>query len=195
VNREACDSLGYTRDELVGMSPGVRRGETGFYTIVSHLDSGDVVTFDSRHRRKDGSTFAVEVRLRSFTQEGKRFAVALVRDITQRKAAERALIESHSLLKAVVEGTSGAVFVKDLNGRYRDDQLGWSALFGLTVDEVSAGAITTSFRRTWPTRSYSTTARCSRRATRIRSKRRGRCVASPGPTSRPVVCIAMARIR
>ena len=58
------------------------------------------------------------MRLRPFRQEGRRFAVALVRDITQRKAAERALIESHSLLNAVVEGTSGAVFVKDLDGRY-----------------------------------------------------------------------------
>jgi len=137
VNREACDSLGYTRDELVGMSPpAFVEGETGFYKIVSHLDSGDVVTFDSRHRRKDGSTFAVEVRLRSFTQEGKRFAVALVRDITQRKAAERAVIENHSLLKAVVEGTSGAVFVKDLNGRYVMINSAGARLVGLTVDEV-----------------------------------------------------------
>jgi PAS domain-containing protein len=68
-----------------------------------------VVAFDSRHRRKDGSTFPVEVRLRPFTLDGRRFAVALVRDITQRKASERALIESHSLLNAVVEGDGCSV--------------------------------------------------------------------------------------
>jgi len=137
VNRQACDSLGYTRDELVGMSPAAIDVDTDFrQQIAPPLDSGDVVAFDSRHRRKDGSTFPVEVRLRSFTQEGKRFAVALVRDITQRKAAERAVIESHSLLNAVVEGTSGAVFVKDLNGRYVMINSACARLFGLTVEEV-----------------------------------------------------------
>ena len=137
VNRQACDSLGYTRDELVGMSPSAFvEGETGFYKIASQLDSGDVVAFDSRYRRKDGYSFPVEVRLRSFTQEGKQFAVALVRDITQRKAAERAVIENHSLLKAVVEGTSGAVFVKDIEGRYVMINSACARLFGLTVEEV-----------------------------------------------------------
>jgi len=137
VNRQACDSLGYTRDELVGMSPAAIDVDTDFRKLIaSQLESGDVVAFDSRHRRKDGSTFPVEVRLRPFTQEGRRFAVALVRDITQRKAAERAVIESHSLLDAVVEGTSGAVFVKDLDGRYVMINSAGAHLFGLTVEEV-----------------------------------------------------------
>jgi PAS domain S-box-containing protein len=137
VNQQACDSLGYTRDELVGMSPVAIDGETDVpRRIVARLASGDVVAFDSLHRRKDGSTFPVEVRLRSFTQEGKRFAVGLVRDISQRKAAERAVVESHSLLNAVVEGTSGSVFVKDLDGRYVMINSACARLFGLTVEEV-----------------------------------------------------------
>jgi len=112
VNSQACESLGYSRAELVGLRPEAIDLETDFRReIASRLDTGEVIAFDSRHRRKDGSTFPVEVRLRPFTQDGKRFAVALVRDITQRKAAERALIESLSLLNAVIEGTSGAVFV------------------------------------------------------------------------------------
>ena len=158
---------------------------------------GDVIAFDSRHRRKDGSTFPVEVRLRPFTQEGKRFAVALVRDITQRKAAERALIESHSLLNAVVEGTSGAVFVKDLDGRYlMINSAGAQPVRPDRRGGASAGAITTSFPRTWPTRWWSTTGRCWRRASRRRSKRRRRRrAASPGRISRPGASIATRRIR
>src|SRR6185503_19978481 len=76
VNRQAYDSLAYTRDELVGMSPvALVDGETDFQRrIAAQLVTGNVVAFDSRHRRKGGSTFPVEVRLRSFTQEGKRFA-------------------------------------------------------------------------------------------------------------------------
>lgn len=39
-------------------------------------------------------------------------------DITERKRAEEALRESQQRLQAVVEGTSDAVFIKDLKGRY-----------------------------------------------------------------------------
>ena len=155
VNLQACESLGYTRDELVGHEPvgNRRRAPTSPARSRSRLDGGEVVAFDSRHRRKDGATFPVEVRLRPFTQEGQRFAVALVRDITERKDAERALIESHSLLNAVVEGTSGAVFVKDLDGRYLMINSAGRACFGKTVEEVIGQDDPTCFRRTWPRRS------------------------------------------
>jgi len=138
VNQQACDSLGYTRDELVGMSPTQIDLDTDFQnTIGSRLESEQVLAFDSRHRRKDGSTFPVEVRLRRFRMEGRRFAVALVRDITQRKEAERALVESYSLLNAVVEGTPAAVFVKDMAGRYLMINSIGARSFGLTIDEIT----------------------------------------------------------
>ena len=138
VNQQACDSLGYTRDELVGMRPMAIDIDTDFEnTIGSRLESEQVLAFDSRHRRKDGSTFPVEVRLRRFRMEGRRFAVALVRDITQRKEAERALVESYSLLNAVVEGTPAAVFVKDMAGRYlMINSIGARSL-GLTIDQIT----------------------------------------------------------
>jgi len=59
-----------------------------------------------------------------------------VHDITDRKRAERALTESHSLLNAVVEGTSDAVFVKDLEGRYLMINSAGARFLGKTVEEV-----------------------------------------------------------
>ena len=137
VNQQACESLGYTRAELVGMGPTEIDLDTDFRSAIApRLSSGDVIAFDSRHRRKDGSSFPVEVRLRPFTTDGRPFAVALVRDITQRKEAERALVENHSLLNAVVEGTSGPVFVKDLAGRYLMINSVGARSFGLTVEQI-----------------------------------------------------------
>jgi PAS domain S-box-containing protein len=95
VNRHACESLGYSRDELIGM------GVTDFdpdANAVFHpgmwerLGAGEILTFESRHRRKDGTEFPVEVRLREFEQGGRR--VSLTRDITERKQAEADARES-----------------------------------------------------------------------------------------------------
>ena len=44
--------------------------------LAARLDAAEVIAFDSRHRRKDGNAFPVEVRIRSFWQGGSRFAVS-----------------------------------------------------------------------------------------------------------------------
>ncbi len=57
-------------------------------------------------------------------------------DITERKRAEQALVESHGLLNAVVEGTADAVFVKDLRGRYLMINSAGARFIGRPVAEV-----------------------------------------------------------
>jgi len=121
VNRQACESLGCAREELIGKRPldfDPAVGPAALDQLLARLDAGEVLAFDTQHRRKDGTVFPVEIRIRPFWEGDKRYAVALVRDVTDRKRAERALAESHGLLNAVVEGTPDAVFVKDLSGRY-----------------------------------------------------------------------------
>ena len=60
----------------------------------------------------------------------------MMQDITERKRAERALVESHALLNAVVEGTSDPVFVKDLSGRYLMINTAGASSLGRTAPEM-----------------------------------------------------------
>ncbi len=141
MNHQACDSLGYQRRELTGMPPsrydqGALADPSTLGAFRARLKAGEVLTFDSQHRRKDGSTFPVEVRLRPFWEGGRLFSVGLARDTTERKQAEWALSESHSLLRSVIEGTSDAVFVKDLDGRYVMINSAGAEFLGKSVDEV-----------------------------------------------------------
>lgn len=122
VNRHACASLGYSREELIGSYPSafdVGLTPEEVIRIGERANAGEAFAFETRHRRKDGTEFPVELRVQPFQEGGKRLSVALARDITERKLAEKALNESHDLLRAVVEGTPDAILVKDLRGCYR----------------------------------------------------------------------------
>ncbi len=139
VNRRACESLGYARGELIGKTPldfDAAVDKAALDGLLARLDAGEELAFDTRHRRKCGAEFPVEIRVRPFREGGRRFAVALVRDITERRRADEALRESFGLFNAVIEGTSDIVFVKDLRGRYLMINSAGARFLGQTVDEV-----------------------------------------------------------
>ena len=139
LNAQACLSLGYPREELLGMHPSQWDAQLGPEDLIRIRDlvwANQRLVFDTLHRRKDGSVFPVEVHVQLLIEDGRRYSLALARDITERKRAERALVESHALLKAVVEGTSDAIFVKDLDGRYLMINSTGARNLGLSVGEV-----------------------------------------------------------
>jgi PAS domain S-box-containing protein len=91
VNREACDSLGYTRHELIGKTPfsyHLGSYEAEMKSIAERALAGETV-FDTRwHRRKDGSVFPVEVHTSPVSYAGRRFLMMVARDISDRLHAE-----------------------------------------------------------------------------------------------------------
>jgi len=91
VNQQACASLGYTREELIGAETSLFDPDASremLDEIARRLSLGETVTFDSRHVRKDGGSFPVEVRIRAFEARGQTFHLALVRDTTARRELE-----------------------------------------------------------------------------------------------------------
>ncbi|MBR1212810.1 PAS domain S-box protein [Bradyrhizobium sp. JYMT SZCCT0180] len=105
VNRQACESLGYRRDELIGRTAfdyGPDLTPELLLRIRERLRAGKTVTYDGRHLRKDGTVFPVEVRIRPFWHEGQLLAVSLDRDITTRKRAEDELRASEERFRTVV---------------------------------------------------------------------------------------------
>ena len=103
VNRQACESMGWSREELIGMDPrefDPELDEPSMERLTQRASAGEIITFETRHRRKDGTEFPVEIRTGTFKLGGELFYLALVRDISERKLAEETLLAKESALEA-----------------------------------------------------------------------------------------------
>lgn len=105
VNRHACESLGYSRQELLQMSVSdidARYTEPKeLETLWYNLRSKEFVTADSVYRRRDGSFFPVALRLGLLEINGNKSVLALARDVTERKKAHLELKESEEKLHEI----------------------------------------------------------------------------------------------
>ena len=100
VNRSACESLGYTRQELIGMTPmafDVNLGQPALESFAERTAAGETVIDTHWHRRKDGSLFPVEVHTSQYWYGGRRFLLKLARDISDRLRAEEQRQRLHQL--------------------------------------------------------------------------------------------------
>src|SRR5271157_3042779 len=100
VNRMACEILGYSRPELLGMRvvdvvQEIDREDVE--GVLSRVESGRAFTTHANARRKDGTCFPMEVRLSRYTIQGQQLFLALVYDITGRQTRERELDRTNRL--------------------------------------------------------------------------------------------------
>ncbi len=90
ANHAALAAYGYTHAELLAMSIYDLRDPATVQEVGEQMEraSDEGITFETRHRRKDGSVFDVEVSSRGALLAGERVLLSIIRDITMRKRAE-----------------------------------------------------------------------------------------------------------
>ncbi len=102
VNNKAVLMLGYSKEELLEMSPIDVVPEDVAKKIIPEamkkLVTEGHATFESENRRKDGSIFPIEVSIRSFRYKGKDIDLSIIRDITERKRDVEALQQASKKL-------------------------------------------------------------------------------------------------
>lgn len=117
VNKAGCTMWGYTREEFLQLH--VFDINPNFTPDVwaAHWQAKmqDASTFESTHRRKDGTIFPVDITNNFVELEGVYYSCSIVRDITERKAADR----TARLSDFTVQKTADAIFWTDPEGMIR----------------------------------------------------------------------------
>ncbi|MCL4301117.1 MAG: PAS domain S-box protein [Anaerolineae bacterium] len=95
ANVAAVNSYGYSREELLALTiHDLRALETQTATAAQMAQANARgLLFETVHRRKDGSTFPVEVSSQGAISDGKRILISVIRDISERKQIEEAVRE------------------------------------------------------------------------------------------------------
>ncbi|WP_321508075.1 PAS domain S-box protein [uncultured Methanoregula sp.] len=117
VNDIMCSKLGYSREELLGMT--VRDIVSDSHKkmmgeIKEHFSETDVSTFYGEHKRKDGSVFPVEITIRRIRLSGKKIVLAAARDITDRRAAEEALREQEVMFRVIFDNSPYPISINNI---------------------------------------------------------------------------------
>lgn len=105
VNQRACDSLGYDRHEILGMTFDQLEEKLSHEELKdfwSTLETGRSSAFEGRHMCKDGKSFPVDINVVKFRFQDAHFYLAVARDITDRKATEAELERYRNRLEDLV---------------------------------------------------------------------------------------------
>jgi PAS domain S-box-containing protein/putative nucleotidyltransferase with HDIG domain len=114
----ACHTLGYSKEELLSMR--VLDIDSGFdedsSILAKHKDQLKIgVRFDSVRRRKDGSTFPVEISIK-LVDIDKPYLISIVHDITEREQHDESLRRANRALQTLSAGNNALVQAEDEKG-------------------------------------------------------------------------------
>ena len=105
VNKQACANLGYTREELLALS--LFDVDTEYKTKEKLLEFFSILNREKHykqttyHKRKDGSTFPVEVSISLLNENGNKLILGISRDMTDHVEAKQDLFSYIDTLEKI----------------------------------------------------------------------------------------------
>ena len=138
VNQTACDSLGYTREELMAltlfdvdpaMTPEI------WNSLISR-DPFTPASVRTLHRRKDGTIFPVEAYGSQLILGDESVAVSYVIDLSEEAQTRKALAEKQHLLQSLLDNAPVIVWYVDGDGRFQLSEGSALSLVGLVPGQV-----------------------------------------------------------
>ncbi|WDE09813.1 EAL domain-containing protein [Thalassomonas haliotis] len=138
ANEAALSFYGYDKETFIGMLI------TDLNTLTEQevkqemlLAKKEVRVFHNfRHRLASGDIRDVEVYSGPITVEDKTFLYSIILDVTRRKKAEQALLETEQRQRDLLNNTSSVIYTKDLSGHYLSINRAYELCFDVSENEI-----------------------------------------------------------
>lgn len=147
VNKKALEMFGCSKEEIIGstsidFSPSTQpNGEDSSVLAMEKINSalnGNPQIFEWQHKKLNGTLFDTEINLHLiYLPTGNRIQ-AIIRDITDRKKAEKALLNEKNRVANIIEGTNAGTW--DWNVQTGEVRLNerWAEIMGYTIKELES---------------------------------------------------------
>lgn len=139
VNKQVERNTGYTAQEMLEMTPVDLKPEyttQSFSALMEPLINGskEYLLFETKHQRKDGSQYDVEIRVQCSNVENKQQFVVFANDISERKRAEIQLRQSEDKFRKITENSLMGIFIYQDYILYSNDV--FASMVGYSIEEL-----------------------------------------------------------
>lgn len=148
ANQQALDLLGYTEEELIGLSVG---DVMSLDESLAHRSAGDDRSklYERAMKRKDGTSLTVEISTAIVSDEQglPAYIQSIVRDISERKQAEEALRRYTLILSVISDATARLMRTSNIEGKIPEVLMSLGQAIDVSccavfeIDTFSAGAV------------------------------------------------------
>jgi len=143
-NEAACRIFGYDKEEMLELNVSDILRED-FRRGISKIINGKAVienkTIESINRRKDGTFFTAEIATRTFKLGDEERLIVYVRDITERKKAERDLKSSEENFRALVNNTLDGIIILNFEGEVIAANAAVGKMFNVPLEKIKSTSI------------------------------------------------------
>ncbi|MCK4972151.1 MAG: PAS domain S-box protein, partial [Candidatus Heimdallarchaeota archaeon] len=143
INNTACQWVGYSRGELLGLTSYEEEDKTiekffSFNLGEEVLSSGNQ-TFETVITSRTKKQIPVEVRSHLFDLADEQVILSIASDITDRKKAEEIIKESEEKYRTLIETSSNAIILLNLEGKLQFVNTLTATMFGYKTTEDMLG--------------------------------------------------------
>jgi PAS domain S-box-containing protein len=139
ANDRALEFYQYSRKEFLGMNIEKIRAPESLSQLPFNLrtvNENESATFETVHKRKDNTTFNVEISSRIVLIEGAKYYQTIGRDITERKRIESTLIESENNFRKIFEESPFSILLTSKDYSIIRANLSFCNFIGYNEDEL-----------------------------------------------------------
>jgi len=142
-NRNTYEHLGFTKDEFIKLNlfdiETITPEEVA--PFIEELQQTGRTKFETKHRKKSGELRDMQVNISKIIYKGKIAALGIGHDITDRKQAEKALKDSETKFKEIINQINDGIVVFDEQGKIVIFNKGAEQIFDLKAEDVLNSSI------------------------------------------------------